>query len=73
MRIFFAAVGCEKHFVKRKSIFIKRGEKMAKEFTEILSSMLAEIDNSVDKREGSLIWSALAPKMCIRDRNRLRH
>lgn len=34
---------------------------MAKEFTEILSSMLAEIDNSVDKREGSLIWSALAP------------
>lgn len=34
---------------------------MAKTFQEILNSMLAEIGNSMDKREGSLIWSALAP------------
>jgi uncharacterized phage protein gp47/JayE len=34
---------------------------MGKTFQEILDSMLMEVSDSVDKREGSLIWSALAP------------
>lgn len=34
---------------------------MGKTMDEILTEMLAEVDDSIDKREGSLIWSALAP------------
>ena len=30
-------------------------------YSEILSGMLAEVDDSLDKREGSLIQTALAP------------
>lgn len=34
---------------------------MGKTMNEILTEMLAEVDDAIDKREGSLIWSALAP------------
>lgn len=34
---------------------------MVKTFDDIMNEMLAMISNSFDKREGSLIWSALAP------------
>ena len=34
---------------------------MVKTFENIMNEMLAEVSDSFDKREGSLIWSALAP------------